>query len=74
MNNTNTPRKARGRIGIVGILSYARYAIAGGIGGIAVYNTFMLIVSAPPAQSAESIAMGAGAILATAIAKVLHVV
>jgi hypothetical protein len=62
------------RSGVMTALAYARYAIAGAIGGIAVYNTCMLIASATPAQSAESIAMGAGALLAAGLVKVLHVV
>lgn len=69
MENSKTTR----RLGVVRLLDYARYMIAGGIAGIAIYNTCMLIISAPPAQSAESIAMGCGAILAAAITKVLHV-
>jgi hypothetical protein len=34
----------------------------------------MLIIAAAPTQSMESIAMGAGAVIATGIVKVLHVV
>lgn len=62
------------RFGIVQLLEYARFAAAGGIAGIAIYNTFMLIISASPTQSTESIAMGAGAVIATGIVKALHVV
>lgn len=70
MKTKNTDR----RFGVLRVLAYARYAIAGGIGGIAVYNTCMLIVSIAPTQSAESVAMAAGAILAAGLVKVLHVV
>ena len=55
-------------------LSYARLAIAGGIGGVAAYNTVMLFVSASPAQSVESMAMAAGAIASAAAAKIFHLV
>lgn len=66
--------KGERRFGANRILGYARYAVAGAIGGVAVYNTVMLIATAPPTQSVESLAMGAGAVIATAMAKVLHVV
>jgi hypothetical protein len=59
---------------IVRLLEYARFAVAGGIAGVATYNTTMLIIAAAPTQSMESIAMGAGAVIATGIVKVLHVV
>ena len=62
------------RFGIVRILGYARYALVGAIGGVAVYNTAILIWTAAPTQSFESIAMAAGAIASTAVAKALHVV
>lgn len=62
------------RFGFLRLLDYVRYALAGGIAGIAVYNTYMLIASATPAQSMESIAMAAGAVFATGMAKVLHIV
>ena len=56
------------------ILDWVKFTIAGGIGGIAVYNTVMLVISASPDQSAESIAMGVGAVVAAAAVKVLHIV
>jgi len=56
------------------LLNYAKLAVAGGIGGIAIYNTYMMIVSASPNQSTESLAMAAGAILTAGLAKILHVV
>lgn len=62
------------RFGATRMLSYARYAIAGAIGGIAIYNTYLLVSTAMPTQSIESIAMGAGAVVATGLAKILHVV
>ena len=55
-------------------LTYARFAVIGGIGGVSIYNTYLLVVSANPAQSAESLAMAAGAVLAAGLVKVLHVV
>ncbi len=60
-------------VGLLKVLSYARYAVVGAIGGIAVYNTIILISTAPSVQSIESIAMGVGALLTTAAAKALHV-
>ncbi|WP_412479930.1 hypothetical protein [Azonexus sp. IMCC34839] len=54
------------------LLAYARLAIAGGIGGVALYNTAMLFVSASPTQSFESIAMAAGAVVSAAAAKIFH--
>lgn len=56
------------------MLSYARYATVGAIGGVAIYNTFILISTAAPTQSVESIAMAAGAVVVTAVAKALHIV
>lgn len=58
---------------ILGYLDYARLIIAGAIGGLAIYNTAMLILSASPTQSFESIAMASGAILTAGLVKVLHV-
>lgn len=55
-------------------LGYARYAVIGAIGGVAVYNTAILVWTAAPTQSVESIAMTVGAVAATAVAKALHVV
>jgi hypothetical protein len=63
--------KARKKLSL--FLSYTRLAIAGAIGGVAVYNTAVMIASATPSQSVESIAMAAGAVLAAGIAKILHV-
>lgn len=60
--------------GLAHALAYARYAIAGGIGGVAIYNTYVLIFTSAPTQSFESISMAAGAILGAAVVKVLHVV
>ncbi len=70
MNKTNGVR----RFGAARMLSYARYAFAGAIGGIAIYNTYLLVSTAMPTQSIESIAMGAGAFVAAGLAKILHVV
>jgi hypothetical protein len=63
--------KARKKLFV--LLTYARLAVAGAIGGVAVYNTVVMIASATPSQSVESIAMAAGAVFAAGIAKVLHV-
>lgn len=54
-------------------LDFARLTIAGAIGGLAIYNTAVLILSASPTQSFESIAMASGAILTAGLVKVLHV-
>ena len=55
-------------------LGYAHYAIAGAIGGISVYKTGLIILASTSSQSAESIAMIAGALLAVGLVKVLNVV
>lgn len=64
----------KGRFGLAQALAYARYAIAGGIGGVAFYNTYVLVSTAVPTQSLESLSMAVGALLAAAAVKVLHVV
>jgi hypothetical protein len=68
-----TKRNIKGRFSFAQALAYARYAIAGGIGGVAVYNTYVLISTAVPTQSLESISMAVGAVLSAALVKVLHV-
>jgi hypothetical protein len=70
MKNNNGLR----RFGAIRMLAYAKYAVAGAIGGVAIYNTYLLVSTAMPTQSIESIAMGAGAVIATGLAKILHVV
>lgn len=55
-------------------LAYAKIAASGGIAGVAFYNTALLIISASPDQGMESLAMAAGGVLATGLAKILHVV
>ena len=66
--------KTGGRFGLAQALAYARCSIAGGIGGVALYNTFVLISTSVPTQSLESLSMAVGAVLAAATVKVLHVV
>ena len=60
--------------GIVRLLEYARFAVAGGIAGVAIYNTSVSIISSAPTQNMESMATGFGAVIATGIVKALHVV
>lgn len=55
-------------------LAYARYAIAGGIGGVALYNTYVLFSTSVATQSLESFSMTVGAVVGAAVVKVLHVV
>ncbi|MES2973407.1 MAG: hypothetical protein V4757_07350 [Pseudomonadota bacterium] len=71
--SVGAPKPSR-RFGLVKLLAYARYTIAGGIGGSAIYNTIILVSTAAPTQSFESVAMAAGAIIGAAAVKVLHVV
>ena len=47
---------------------YAKFAIAGAMGGLAVVNTFF------SSSSPETVAMGVGAIAATLIVKALHII
>lgn len=56
------------------LLSYARIAIAGGIGGVAVVNTYALAMASVPAPNAENYAMAIGAAALAGIAKALHAV
>jgi hypothetical protein len=55
-------------------LAYLKLSVAGAIGGIALYNTVLMLIGSAPTNSAEGIAMGAGAIVTAAIVKILHVV
>lgn len=66
--------KTGSHFGFAQALAYARYSIAGGIGGVALYNTFILVSTSVPTQSLESLSMAVGAVLAAAAVKVLHVV
>lgn len=56
------------------LLAYARLAIAGAIGGLAVVNTYTLALAANPTPNAEAVAMAVGAAALAGIAKVLHAV
>lgn len=56
------------------ILSYTKYALAGGIGGVAVVNTYFQVIAANPSPNAEAVAMAVGAALLAGAAKVLHAV
>lgn len=59
---------------LVRYIDYAKFAIAGAIGGLAFINTAYQIIGISTTQSVESIAMACGAALLTAAVKVLHVV
>jgi hypothetical protein len=65
MKNTNKlPAKNNARK----YFFYAKFAIAGAMGGLAVVNTFF------SSSSPETFAMGVGAITATLIVKALHII
>lgn len=51
-------------------LTYAKFAIAGAMGGLAVVNT---IFSSAASSTSEGVAMGAGAVALTVLVKALHV-
>ena len=55
-------------------LTYARFLLAGGIGGAAVVNTFAQIMSVTPAPTVEHVAMFLGAAALAGAAKVFHAV
>ena len=59
---------------VLRVLDYARYAVVGGIAGLSIYNTYMLIVAATPTSSAETLASSAGALIVTGLVKALHIV
>lgn len=69
MNHSNAKNSR-----VMKALGYAHYAIAGAIGGISVYKTGLIILASTSSQSAESIAMIAGALLAVGLVKVFNVV
>jgi hypothetical protein len=60
--------------GWIKVIDYAKYAAAGAIGGLAIINTYNQIIGASVTQSAESIAMAAGAAALAGVVKVMHVV
>lgn len=57
---------------VLHLINWAKYLVIGAIGGIAIVNTVAMVVNGAPGQSIENIAMGAGAIVAAAIAKGVH--
>jgi hypothetical protein len=60
--------------GFVRLLSYLRYVFAGAIGGIAVVDTYALVMASHPGAHAETYAMAVGAALLAGAAKALHAV
>ena len=68
-NNTGNER-----FGFVKLLSYARYALAGGLGGVAVVNTYALAMASVPSPHIEHYAMAIGAATLAGLAKVVHAV
>lgn len=52
-------------------LAYARFLVAGAIGGIAVVNTFAQVMATTPAPNVEHIAMAVGAAALAGAAKLL---
>jgi hypothetical protein len=59
---------------VIRVIDYAKYAVAGAIGGLAIINTVDRILGSAITESAESIAMAAGATLLAGLVKVFHVV
>lgn len=55
-------------------LTWAKYCIAGAIGGVALVNTVAMIFDHMPSQGVENIAIGVGAIAFGALVKILNVV
>jgi len=59
---------------VLRILSYFKYMVMGAIGGVAVIHTVTMFISQiKPTDSVETIAMGAGAVLAALAAKAAHI-
>lgn len=56
------------------LLAYARFVLAGGIGGVAVINTYGMLMANNPSPSAETIAMAVGAATLAGLAKLVHAV
>lgn len=67
-------KKGGRKHGFVRWLSYARYLFAGAIGGIAVLDTYALVMASHPGAHAETYAMAAGAAILVGAAKALHAV
>ena len=55
------------------VLTYLRLAAAGGIGGVAVVNTYALAMASTPSPSIETYAAAIGAAAFAGLTKVLHV-
>jgi hypothetical protein len=55
-------------------IAYAKFCVAGAIGGVALVNTVAMIMGSAATQSAENIAIAAGGLLAAAVIKILHIV
>lgn len=62
------------RFGLVSVLGYARFAAAGAIGGVAVVNTYALVMASVPSPQIEHYAMAIGAATLAGLAKVVHAV
>ena len=70
MKNKNDVSSSR----VLKMLSYARYALAGGLGGVAVVNTYALAMASVPSPHIEHYAMAIGAATLAGLAKVVHAV
>jgi hypothetical protein len=56
------------------VLTYVRYALAGGLGGVAVVNTYGLAMASVPSPHVEHYAMAIGAAALAGLAKAVHAV
>jgi hypothetical protein len=59
---------------VIALIDYAKFALAGAIGGLAIVNTYDLLIGAAVTDSIESVAMASGAAILAGLVKILHVV
>ena len=59
---------------VIALIDYAKFALAGAIGGLAIVNTYDLLSGAAVTDSIESVAMASGAAILAGLVKILHVV